>query len=1628
MFFRFLFNTFARSGLLLMSALASSFAVLGASNPEQLLIGFKPSATFADRASAMRRTAEAAPLDGAPGRQKAGLGDTQIALVTLQNGVSAASEMARLERIGGVAYVEPNYRVSICATNPPGPTDFHFYRQHALQNLGLNGARTNADISATKAWALTTGASAIVVAVIDTGIDYLHEDLRDNIWRNEREIPNNGLDDDGNGFVDDAFGYDFVSRDSDPFDDNNHGTHVAGIVGARGNNGLGIAGVCWQVSLMPVKTLDEDGNGTVADAIAGIHYAVRNGARIINASWALGEKSRALEEAAQFAADSGVLFVAAAGNSRTDAPTYPAAFDSVLAVAASDERDNRAPFSNFGPAVDLAAPGMNIFSTLPENRYGLESGTSMAAPHASGVAALVLARFPFYNRQELFDILVNSVDPVLFDQPVGSGRLNASLAVRMDQPLPLVRLVAPATLSGRGDIRGTALGRYFAGYLLRAGSGTYPTNWIEIASSVKPVTNDWVGAFDSSLLPDGFATLQLVVTNQNGLTASASASVRLLNALITAPLSGDVLPPGKYPVRGTVFGLGKSYELSVGRGLEPKSWTVIATGAATQSTNALLGEWDASGAPAGMHALRLLVDTGEAAKFEFVAPAIYIDRQLRPGWPAYLPVDRDFPPSDWRNVRVADLDGDGSSELVLVDPANRNRPQKIFVYSARGELLWSRTLGFDIPPDLPVMGDMDGDGKKEIFVDGTNGIVALRHDGSDFGPGWPVATRGANHAKVLADLDLDGRLELIAYSQEYSATQVGELRELAVYRGDGSLVRKWDLPWCGFTNAVQKIAPAVANIDDDPELEIVVVSGCSEIAAYDYRRLEPKWRAFGSSTFLSTPVIGDIDGRNGPDIVVAAAIENGAAQGGVHVFDGKGTRWLGWPVLEDHSFLTAPALADLDGDGRLEMIATSFKPAALHVLQWDGFEAEGWPREITHESWHGSVAAADLDGDLRPDVVFTSPGYVNLAVLQNEYRYVGGIAAFDFEGRQIALSGSSEFKPLLIESATARWHRAGPAVICDLDNDGWMDVVTASILDRTFGSYTRVKDRSSIYAWNLDLPYRDQEAPWPMFGHDARNTSAYSLPFKPGPTPTNATLAARDRVITIEDRPVQIEPLLNDWNRGGGQLQLAGVSQPTNGAVQMLDGGVLRYSPATNFSGFDEFSYRILDQEGNASTGRVVIRVKPANDRPVAKNLTLEMIKNTNLDVFFEADDAENDPLTFRVVTTPGSGELWNYPTLGAYFPKKGFYGVDYFSYVATDGKLESEPAVVTVSIINSNNPPKAIAMELLTKTNRSLRIGPRGEDPDGDPLTFELVRKPLNGTAVPEGNGFRFTPDKDFVGDDSMTFRAYDGSAFGEPAAIKIGVIATNAAPRAGDGSAEVQPNSTNEFRLGGSDPDGDAVEFVVLTQPAHGTLTGTAPTLIYAPEPGYLGPDRFTFKVTDSFAESEPATFSINIARANRPPVANDQIVAAPQNAPLPIALDAFDPDGDAVRTIILKGPTYGLIYGVGTNFTYVPQASFTGTDNFTYKLWDGQRFGNAGRVSVSIEGGAEQKPFQFSAIRRAEEAIELVIRPGAASGYTLQSSTNLADWLPLSGPWHPNAEAQTHVDTNAIGPRRYYRAIAE
>ncbi|MBI3466962.1 MAG: S8 family serine peptidase, partial [Planctomycetes bacterium] len=353
-----------------------------------------------------------------------------------------------------VLYAQPNYRLRLAAT----PNDPEFSQLWGLNNTGQTGGTSGADIGAPQAWDATTGSGNTIVAVIDTGVDYAHPDLAANMWINAAEL--NGRrnrDDDGNGYVDDVYGYDFVNNDGDPMDDHNHGTHVAGTIGAVGNNGIGVTGVNWNVRIMALKFLDATGNGSESDAIEAINYAVANGATISNSSWGSTDVSQALADAIDQARLAGHIFVAGAGNGNAfgigqdndRTPFYPASYDldNIVAVAATDHNDDRAVFSNFGAtSVDLGAPGVNILSTTRDNTYAVFSGTSMATPHVTGVIALVRDLHPDWTYRQVIDRVLSTTDPTqaLAGITVTGGRLNAAAALVPDTTGPRIIASTPS--------------------------------------------------------------------------------------------------------------------------------------------------------------------------------------------------------------------------------------------------------------------------------------------------------------------------------------------------------------------------------------------------------------------------------------------------------------------------------------------------------------------------------------------------------------------------------------------------------------------------------------------------------------------------------------------------------------------------------------------------------------------------------------------------------------------------------------------------------------------------------------------------------------------------------------------------------------------------------------------------------------------------------------------------------------------------------------------------------------------------------------------------------------------------------------------------------------------------------
>ncbi len=1575
--------------------------------------------------------------------------------VVVLPGVSPEAVVMELRSVSSVLYVEANTVLEVCGGDPQRryPDDFRFPEQWALENTGQKGGVPGSDVRAPAAWSVTTGDPSVRVAVIDTGIDYFHPDLESNVWVNPGEVPANGVDDDGNGYIDDVHGYDFVSRDSDPLDDQMHGTHVAGIIGAVGDNRMGVSGVCWRVSLMALKAFNEAGEATLADVLESIHYAVANGAQIINASWGQPDKSRALADAVAAAHAAGVVLVASAGNDRSDRPYYPASYPEAVTVAATNAKDERSLFSNYGYSSDLAAPGEAILSTVLDNRYDSASGTSMAAPHVAGAAALVWSLHPGLGNRDVEDILRNATDPIASTDYVGSGRLNLHRALAFEVPLARARLEVPAQFQGRMDVMGTAAGDRFERYVVEYGDGTYPAEWTRLFESDQPVAGGaLIRDFRTDRVPEGAHVLRLRVRDRLGQEVIERTNIVVRNVTLSAPAHNDVIRWGeRVEIRGTVFGSGRTYRIEHGQGLSPQSWSSagieLANGGQLEVMGGRLATWDTGvAAPDEFHRVRLTALAGGRVVGESVLRWVYLDRRLRPGFPVQVPLQGGYYTNDWRHVVCADLDRDGTEEIVGIGPGNsEGADATLRVYGADGSLRWMRSLPVEAAgADIPVVGDLDGDGFLEVLVDVNEAgdLHAFRHDGAPVPGAWPVRTGLCHPGKVMADLDGDGRCEVILVGQVRALAFEGA-RDLLVLDATGAVIRRWRGPGVEAPPDVPRQLPAVGDLDEDPDLEIVAVFGGGELRMYDLD--EPDglvWRAATAGTIHGSPVVGDLDGDRQADVAVAVydSRKTGktGTRGGLYAFDRHGRLFPGWPVLVDESFSGSPALADLDGNESRELILAGWDTKRIYALGADGFLLPGWPVEIGLGRWlRTSPAVGDLDGDGRMDVVVVTPGFLSQVASSGSTDWVGGVVAWSGDGTPIDLHTNPNRTQLVMESSGGSRLKAATPLLTDLDGDGRLDVVATTVEDAGYpGVGSSVfKQRYSIYAWALDAPAPPWPRAWPMFQHDPQRSGytpstkppsqppvLFEIPSQiiragtaffpieldyhvadpdtareeliwsvsgggellvtvdadrvlrvapPGPgwigsetvqvvvrDPAGGSseaavafsvredyeppLAVEDAGMAIEDEPIAIDVTANDTHPQGLPLSVLSVSRARHGQTAVNPDGAVAYWPAADDTRPDAFTYVVTDGAGGLALGRVLISITPMPDPPVAvedRAITLES-QPVVVAVLENDSDADGDAVRVSGTTQPGHGRVE--PDGGGglvYHPDPSWWGADHFEYTVTDDHGGFAVAPVAIQVKPVNDPPVARALAYTLNRNTEVTVIFQGDDPEGDALTYTVVQAPLHGELWNYPTIAPYYPGKGFSGTDSIAYTASDAEYTSAPALVTLNVLDANNAPRVEDATWVTKVGRPLAFDLVASDVDDDPLEFSVLEPPLHGSVKCEGSNVVYAPDASHLGADRFTWQARDAPGATARATVHLVVTSTNTAPVAEGLSLAVNRNQWSPVRLLAHDPENDPLRYTVVTNPAQGELSGVAPNFDYLPRTNYYGPDRFAFRVDDGE-----------------------------------------------------------------------------------------
>src|SRR5215469_540355 len=903
-----------------------------------------------------------------------------------------------------VEFAEPDHLASTTFT--PNDPYFSSYGSWGQPYDDLWGIKK---IGAPAAWDTTAGAG-IIVAVIDTGIDYNHPDIAANMWTNPGEIPNNGIDDDNNGYVDDVMGWDFIgstytnpTQSNNPIDHFGHGTHVAGTIAAVGNNGIGVIGVAWQAKVMAVKGLDDSGVGLDSTLGPAIIYAANNGADVISNSWAGSGTSQTIADAMSYAYNLGAVIVAAAGNSNADARNfYPANLPQVITVAATDHNDTIASFSNWGDKIDVAAPGVDILSlraagtsmgTPVDANYTRADGTSMATPHVSGLAALVLAQHSSYSNEDVRQVIrvsATSMGTPGFDQSYGYGRINAAGATTVVDAVE-AKILSPSdgtVIQGPTTISGVARGSVFAQYKLEYGAGHTPATWTLIQSGNAAVNGGAFGTFDPSTIPDGTYVIRLTAYDTLGNAFVDRIELKVKYLSITSPVpplvptTSAVFKPGaQVAIVGTATGASlQDFRIDWAEGFAPTTgWRTtgitLSGGGVSPISNGQLGTWDTSSiTQADYYTIRLSVD--DSGFTSITTTIVYLEPSLlSPNWPTWLDAG-----TYWSSGIVPVVDGAGNQTLALASLGTTNRSE-YRTFSPDGSTQTNTSLTYYGTLFQPSVGDLDGIPGDESVVTDVLTLKTFKADGT-FTTITPQPQVHLEYSQViLEDLNNDSLLETIVLGQNIQ----NQTALIFAYLRNGQLVN------ANFPAAVADLNGnmtthtfgsrlVVGDINGDGNKEILVMEGTSA-STFTPRLFHNdgtplSWAAQTQNGWPDQMVLADLD-HNGTLETIYVCGCNSRKE--LHVLQPDGTERAGWPVILSNTPYTLSfiAVGDLKRDGHDEIVADSYNQ--LYVLKPDGTSfSTSWPYTASLYGQLGPIALADINGDGLPEII-TSEGALTVA-------------------------------------------------------------------------------------------------------------------------------------------------------------------------------------------------------------------------------------------------------------------------------------------------------------------------------------------------------------------------------------------------------------------------------------------------------------------------------------------------------------------------------------------------------------------------------------------------------------------------------------------------------------------------
>ncbi|MFC1727572.1 tandem-95 repeat protein [Patescibacteria group bacterium] len=1512
-----------------------------------------------------------------------------------------------------VEYVEPNYKRSPASI---GTNDTYKDLLWGLDNTGqtVNGTVgvNDADVDAPEAWSLAEG-NSVIVAIIDNGVDYNHPDLLNSMWSGSDCKSDTGVYLGGCNH-----GYDFDEDDKTPLPSGDHGTILAGIIAAQKNNALGVIGVAPQVKIMALKF-----DFYVDNEIRAINFAIQNGAKIINASFGGDSYSQVEYDAINAFKNAGGVFITSAGNNGSNndggISDYPSSYDlsNIISVAAINQSDTLCEYSNYGPtSVDVAAPGVNIYSTNTEftANYPLNESFDTVSPpslpsgwtttgtpgtyylgDAWGNVLYADYYYPYANNS---NYLINPPATSL------SGASNAKIEFWTSCDTQYSTTSWTDYLSLEFSADGTNYSE-----VLR---------WDEVAIDDNTDPNDAALDFIEYDIPSNYFTNNFKIRFR---WVTDSSDNDYGGCLIDdVKITKNTLSSGNY-YRYTD---GTSMAGPFVAGIAGLVWAYNPALTATEVKNAILQTGDSLSSLSGKTVTGKRVNAYNA--LAFVAPN-------NPPTTSGVSVSTNEDESKLITLAGSDLDGDSLTYSIVSNPANGSLGTVTgnqVTYTPNSDYNGTDSFTFKA-----------NDGTSDSNVSTVDITVGSVNDAPVANDDSFSTAEETSHLIDLTASDIDLPAQTLTYSVNTGVSH-GTLSALSgnqvTYTPDENYVGSDSFTF-KVNDGVIDSNTAIVAITVTPVNDAPVANPDTESVDEDTVLTLAKWDLVGNDedvdgdTLTLTDVSNPVNGSvliDGDVVFTPTANYNGPASFDYTVSDGA---------------LTDTATVSITVDP-VNDIPTANDGSA--TASEDGLVG------IT-------LTGSDIDGDTLTYSVVDSPINGTLgSVVGDKVTYTPnanytGSDSFTFKIND----GSIDSDPATISITVNEIN--DPPVLDPIGNKSVNELDTLNFT-------ASASDPDSSLTYNLT------GAPTGAIIDSVSGAFSFTPTETQGPGEYTFTVNATDGVetdseeITVTVNEVNVAPIAQDESIStqedtfevitlvatdsdipANTLTYSIVDNPSNGNVS-LDGNEATYTPDPNYNGLDSFTYKVNDGVLDSNVATISITVSSVNDAPVVSDNAVTTDEDLIKLITLSATDVDTpaESLTYAIVANPTHGTASLSGSEVTYTPDLNYNGSDLFTYLANDGKTDSNIATVSITVNSVNDEPIADPQSVSTDEDTPLTVTLAGSDADGDTLTYSIVSTPTNGAlGALSGNQITYTPNANFTGDDSFTFKVddidllklagfslsvdeeterdydlYNPITFRltaiqtDTATISVTVNPINDAPEAVNDTKSVDEDTTltlAKWDLVGNDidVDGDTLSLTSVSAALNGSVIIDGDNVVFTPTVNYFGFASFDYMISDGTL-TDTATVAITVNPVNDAPISDDGSTSTNEDTLVTIDLSASDVDGDSLTYSIVSGSTNGILGVVtGNQVDYTPNTNYTGSDPFTFKANDGSVDSNTATVSITVNEVNDPPVLDPIGNKTVDELVTLTFTAtasdpdnsltyaliGAPTGVTIASDTGVFSFTP-------------------------------